>query len=131
MTRHGKEILLIDSATSGCAGAYIDGIHRHLTPKNERVEVGVSHYFPFQYGKRIFFKYSELAAQPRYRLGRARLYVRFVELLVEAFRAPIRIRVRKANQGRLLRDLIESLGRVRVSLAGQARRPCESFFDLS
>jgi glycosyltransferase involved in cell wall biosynthesis len=81
MTGRGKEILLIDSATSGCAGAYIDAIHRHLTP-NDTVEVGVSHYFPFEYGKRIFFKYSELTAQSKYHLGRARLYVRFLELLV-------------------------------------------------
>jgi glycosyltransferase involved in cell wall biosynthesis len=76
-----KVLLLIDSATSGVAGAYIDGIWRRLVHR-DAVEVAVSHYFPFAYGKRIFFKYSELTAQPRYRLGRARLYVRFGELLI-------------------------------------------------
>jgi glycosyltransferase involved in cell wall biosynthesis len=76
-----RRLLLIDPATSGCAGAYIDGIYRQLADK-ERVTVGVSHYFPYQYGLRIFYKYSELAVQSRYRLGRARLYVRFVELLI-------------------------------------------------
>jgi len=75
-----KVLLLIDSATSGVAGAYVDGIWRSLVHR-DAVEVAVSHYFPFPYGKRIFFKYSELAAQPFYRLGRARLYVRFAELL--------------------------------------------------
>ena len=76
-----KVLLLIDSATSGVAGAYIDGIWRRLTNR-DAVEVAVSHYFPFNYGKRIFFKYSELTAQRRYRLGRARLYVRLGELLI-------------------------------------------------
>jgi glycosyltransferase involved in cell wall biosynthesis len=76
-----KVLLLVDSATSGVAGAYVDAIVRRLAHR-DRVEVGVSYYFPFRYGKRIFFKYSELAAQHIYRLGRARLYVRFAELLV-------------------------------------------------
>jgi glycosyltransferase involved in cell wall biosynthesis len=76
-----KVLLLIDSATSGVAGAYIDGIWRRLAHR-DAVEVAVSYYFPFDYGKRIFFKYSELTAQRVYRLGRARLYVRFGELLI-------------------------------------------------
>lgn len=76
-----ETLLLIDPATSGCAGAYIDVIRRNLG-ENEAVEVAVSHYFPFQYGRRIFYRYSELTAQTRYRLGRTRLYVRFAELLV-------------------------------------------------
>lgn len=81
MTSHRKSVLLIDSATAGTAGAYIDAIYRNLAHP-EGVEVAVSHYFPFRYGKRIFYKYSDLVAQQTYRLGRARLYVRFAELLV-------------------------------------------------
>lgn len=80
-----KVLLLIDSATSGVAGAYVDAIWRRLTNR-DAVEVAVSHYFPFAYGKRIFFKYSELTAQGVYPLGRARLYVRFGELLIAYFR---------------------------------------------
>ncbi len=81
MTQPGlKSLLLIDSATSGCAGAYIDALHANLDGQ-EAVEVAVSHYFPHPYGKKIFYKFSELAAQQRYRLGRARLYVRFAELV--------------------------------------------------
>jgi glycosyltransferase involved in cell wall biosynthesis len=80
-----KVLLLIDSATSGVAGAYVDGIWRRLAHR-DAVEVAVSHYFPFDYGKRIFFKYSELTAQRVYRLGRARLYVRFAELLIAFLR---------------------------------------------
>src|SRR5690348_10065159 len=76
-----KVLLLVDSATSGVAGAYIDGIWRRLAHR-DAVEVAVSHYFPFAYGKRLFFKYSELTAQRVYRLGRARLYVRFAELVI-------------------------------------------------
>src|SRR5262245_42288247 len=75
-----KTLLLIDSATSGCAGAYIDGTYRGIRDRSS-VEVGVSHYFPFDYGRKVFYKYSELTAQGTYRLGRARLYVRFLELI--------------------------------------------------
>jgi glycosyltransferase involved in cell wall biosynthesis len=81
----GEPLLLIDSATSGCAGLYIDEIHRHL-PNPDEAEVAVSAYFPFPYGKRIFFRFSELHAQRRYRLGRFRLYVRMLELLVAVAR---------------------------------------------
>src|ERR1035441_9752486 len=81
MTYRRKAVLLIDSATSGVAGAYIDAIYRGLAHR-DGVEVAVSHYIPFRYGKRVFYKYSELAVQKTYRLGRARLYVRFAELLV-------------------------------------------------
>lgn len=80
MTAIHKTLVLIDSATSGCAGAYIDAIYRRLRP-NDAVEVAVSHYFPFDYGRKVFYKYSELTAQGKYRLGRFRLYVRFFELL--------------------------------------------------
>jgi len=75
-----KVLLLVDSATSGVAGAYVEAICRRLAHR-DRVEVAVSYYFPFPYGKRMFFKYSELTAQHLYTLGRARLYVRFAELL--------------------------------------------------
>ncbi|MGI8785231.1 MAG: glycosyltransferase [Acidobacteriota bacterium] len=81
MTSAKKVLLLVDSATSGVAGAYVDAIYRRLAHP-DGVEVAVSYYFPFGYGKRIFFRYSELAAQRLYPLGRARLYVRFAELLV-------------------------------------------------
>lgn len=74
------DLLLIDSATSGCAGSYIHGL-REAIGRPDRVEVAVSHYFPFPYGLTWFFKYSELTAQQRYKLGRWRLYVRGLELL--------------------------------------------------
>jgi len=74
-------VLLIDSATAGCAGAYVARIYESLDDRTS-VEVGVNYHFPFAYGKRVFYKYSELAAQHTYKLGRLRLYVRFAELTV-------------------------------------------------
>src|SRR4051812_42342795 len=76
-----KTMLLIDPATSGCAGCYVDRIFKSFR-KREHLEVAVSRYYPFSYGKRIFYKYSDLAVQDQYPLGRARLYVRFGELVV-------------------------------------------------
>jgi glycosyltransferase involved in cell wall biosynthesis len=91
MKRDGKTLLLIDSATSGCAGGYIDGIVRNLAA-TDRVEVAVSHYFPFNYGLKIFYKYSELTAQGKYKLGWLRLYVRLMELLIALGRLLVYIR---------------------------------------
>lgn len=74
------DLLIIDSATSGCAGSYVHGLRQALG-RTGGVEVAVSYYYPFLYGLRWFFKYSELAAQGRYALGRLRLYVRAFELV--------------------------------------------------
>jgi glycosyltransferase involved in cell wall biosynthesis len=77
--RRRTDLLLIDSATSGCAGGYMHGLYKGLG-RPDRSEVAVSVYYPWPYGLRWFFKYSDLGAQPRYRLGRFRLYVRALEL---------------------------------------------------
>lgn len=78
--RSRKYLLLIDSATSGCAGGYLHALFSGLNRPGE-VDVAVSYYYPWPYGLRWFFKYSELGAQSRYRLGRMRLYVRVCELV--------------------------------------------------
>lgn len=96
MNQSKKAVLLIDSATSGIAGAYIDRIYQGIE-NNAAVEVGVSHYFPFNYGKRIFYKYSELTAQTIYNLGWARLYVRFAELLVSVARLLIYVQMARIS----------------------------------
>jgi glycosyltransferase involved in cell wall biosynthesis len=85
---------LIDPATSGCAGCYVDRIVKAFR-KREQLEVAVSRYYPFNYGKRIFYKYSDLAVQDRYRLGRARLYVRFGELVVALSRLLVYVGIQR------------------------------------
>jgi glycosyltransferase involved in cell wall biosynthesis len=77
--RRRTDLLLIDSATSGCAGGYMHGLYEGLA-RPDRTEVAVSVYYPWPYGLRWFFKYSELGAQRRYKLGQFRLYVRALEL---------------------------------------------------
>jgi len=59
--------------------------------------VAVSHYFPFDYGLRIFYKYSELHVQARYRLGRLRMYVRGLELIWALARLLVVVRRRRVQ----------------------------------
>lgn len=77
--------LFIDSATSGSAGGYIAEIAGAIDP-DVSVDYAVSHYFPGEFGLKVFYKYSELAAQGRYRLGRLRLYVRALEMAATFWR---------------------------------------------
>lgn len=74
------DILHIYSGTSGYSGIYIDEIYRSL--KNEfNQEVIVNAYFPYNYGKKIYYRYSDLCKSPNLFSGKKiRLYVRFMEL---------------------------------------------------
>src|ERR1039458_8432895 len=80
-----KSLLLIDPGTSGCAGLYIAEIYENLHHR-DNVEVAVSYYFKEKYGKKIFYKYSDLVVQAKYRLGKLRLYVRGCELIYALLR---------------------------------------------
>lgn len=74
------DILHIYSGTSGNAGLYLDEIYKSLR-NNYNQQVIVSAYYPFNYGKKIFYKYSDLGNNLRYRFkGKLRHYIRFFEL---------------------------------------------------
>lgn len=56
------DVLHIYYGTQGISGLYIDEIYQSLNKKSIVQEVIVSSYFPFGYGKRIFFKYTDLSS---------------------------------------------------------------------
>lgn len=75
-----KKLLLVDQGTSGLAGVYIAEIYENLNCMGN-VEVITGYYFKEPYGKKWFYRFSDLAKQTAYPLGKLRLYVRGFELI--------------------------------------------------
>ena len=73
------DILHIYAGTSGSAGLYMNEIYSVLSD-NFRQELIVNSYYPFQKGKKIFYRYSELSAPYKIKRRAIRLAIRFVEL---------------------------------------------------
>jgi len=79
------DVLHIYAGTGGAAGTYIDGIFSALNG-NFSQECIVNYYFPFKYGKKVFYKVTEmsganiLSSFPRVRLG-----FRMLELIYALF----------------------------------------------
>ena len=66
--------------TQGTAGLYIDEIYQVLKGcKNIAQQIFVSFYYPFEYGNKIFFRYSDILHGIRNR--RLRLVIRYIELV--------------------------------------------------
>lgn len=75
------DILHIYAGTSGSAGLYIDSIYTTLKSNFNQYAI-VSYYFPFKYGRKLFYKYSDLAhAFFFHRSNILRLTIRYFELL--------------------------------------------------
>jgi len=67
--------------TAGSAGLYTDRIYKALESEFSQ-EALVNHYFPFPYGKKIFFKYTELTGPNKLKNFKyLRFIVRYIELL--------------------------------------------------
>ncbi len=76
-----KKVLLIDYATAGTAGSYINEYHEILKNISE-VDVAVNYYFPYKYGYKYFFKFSDLTVKRIYKFPEfLRLVIRLFELL--------------------------------------------------
>lgn len=84
-----KDIVHIYSGTQGLGGLYLDEIYNTLLDFGFKQEIFVSHYFPFDYGKKIFFKRSDLASGAK--KGKFRYYVRALELVFGLLKALIYI----------------------------------------
>lgn len=65
--------------TAGNAGLYLDEIYQTLTKAGYNQEVFVSYYYPFNYGHKIFFRYTELGHSIA--RGKLRLAIRLLELI--------------------------------------------------
>lgn len=66
--------------TQGNGGLYLDEIYEVLKAKGFTQEIYVSYYFPFNYGKKYFFKYTDLLGGMR--KGTFRLLLRYIELVI-------------------------------------------------
>lgn len=74
------DLVHIYSGTSGIAGLYIHAIYKNL--KNQfSQETIVNAYFPFDYGRKIFYRFSDLSVSNNYFLkGKIRLCIKFIEM---------------------------------------------------
>ena len=79
--------------TAGNAGLYLDEIYQTLKSEGFEQEVFVSHYYPFNYGRKVFFKWTELGHCSK--LGKLRNPIRYIELIYALFVIYIKILRRK------------------------------------
>lgn len=65
--------------TAGNAGLYLDEIYKTLQDKGFEQDAFVNYYYPFDYGHKVFFKWTEMGHGIK--LGKLRNPVRLLELL--------------------------------------------------
>lgn len=75
-----KDIIHIYHGSQGSGGLYIHEIYSVLQRADIKQETFLSYYYPFNYGKKIFFKYTDLASGLK--KSRLRIYLRGIELLL-------------------------------------------------
>ncbi len=73
------DILHIYTGTAGISGTYLHSIYKNLNFKYKQ-ECITNYYYPFEEGKKIFFKNSELTGGKYYKNRRTRLIYRYYEL---------------------------------------------------
>jgi glycosyltransferase involved in cell wall biosynthesis len=75
------DVIHIYAGTAGSAGLYIDAIYKSLS-KDFKQECIVNNYFSFNYGRKVFYKFTELSGTNcfhRYKL--LRFGLRYIELV--------------------------------------------------
>lgn len=89
------DILHIYAGTSGSAGTYLHEIYKALN-KNFKQEFIVSYFYPFNYGKKIFYRFSDLS-KPNFlhKINKIRLIIRYFELLISLIYCFIFIKIKK------------------------------------
>lgn len=80
----GNKIYHIYYGTQGTAGLYLDEIYQSLCKQGFIQKIFVSSYYPFNYGNKVFFKYSDISHGVKNQ--RIRLLVRYIELIVAMIR---------------------------------------------
>jgi len=81
--------------TQGNGGLYLDEIIKALEEQGISQEVYVSYYFPFNYGKKYFFKYTDLLGGMK--KGLFRLFLRYFELIFGLCRTFISLLLRRPS----------------------------------
>lgn len=92
-----NKILHIYAGTSGAAGSYIHTIYNALSKSYDQ-DVIVSKYYPYNYGKKIFYTFTELSGKNYFsKFPKLRLYMRFLELCYGLFYSLIFIAIKKPS----------------------------------
>ncbi len=80
--------------TAGNAGLYLDEIYKVLENAGFKQKAFVNYYYPFDYGEKFFYKYTELG---HCKVKRFRGPIRYLELLWALFRILVRTIIDKPN----------------------------------
>ena len=78
--------------TSGTAGTYIDEIFKSLNDEFKQ-EVFVNYYYPYNYGKKYFYKFSDLSSPYNFlkKFNTLRRIIRLIEMIMGLIRTLINI----------------------------------------
>lgn len=84
--------------TSGTAGTYIDEIYKSLN-NDFKQEVFVNYYYPYDYGKKYFYKFSDLSSPYKFlkKFNTLRRVIRLVELIIGLTKTLINIQRNKVK----------------------------------
>jgi glycosyltransferase involved in cell wall biosynthesis len=75
------DILHIYGITSGSAGSYMHKIYSALE-KQFTQDIIVNYYYPYRYGKKVFFKFSDLSNSNFFhKINKLRLVIRYFEMM--------------------------------------------------
>lgn len=74
-----KDIVHVYHGTQGSGGLYTHEIYSELNSKGFSQEAFLSYYYPFKYGKRIFFRFTDLVSGVN--KSKFRIYLRGIELI--------------------------------------------------
>jgi len=110
--RKNIDFLHIYAGTRGASGLYLDKIYSALEHKYNQ-EVIVSAFYSFDYGKKWFYKYSDISSlqSPVLRVDIVRKMLRFIELIITLIRVFFYVKFNKVkfiNYG-LTSDLLVEL----------------------
>ena len=84
---HNSMIYHIYWGTAGNAGLYLDEIYKVLEKAGYKQKAFVNYYYPFDYGEKVFYKYTELG---HCKVKRFRGPIRYLELLWALLRIWVR-----------------------------------------
>lgn len=78
--------------TSGTAGTYIDEIYKSLNDEFDQ-EIFVNYYYPYEYGKKFFYKFSDLSSPYKFlkKFNTLRRGIRLIEMIIGLTRTLINI----------------------------------------
>lgn len=83
MKKNNLDVIHIYAGTSGSAGTYLNSIYNSLQLVLNQ-DVFVSYYYPFDYGRKIFYRFSDLSSPYGFvkKHKKLRYIIRYIELIL-------------------------------------------------